>query len=178
MGTADRGEYRQAAGAATLMITLMACRRRLLPMLKMLGLLGALLLVVGTCFAEDPWPDQYSATTGPDAQKEFAALSENGRAAYKRALIACSLYIDHYYDPNYKRQCQTLYESFEVEFGSRFIGLLFRNAIISTHLMVINSELGVSQARRELDGDNDFAKASIAALEKIYRETNDRQVTH
>ena len=59
-----------------------------------------------------------------------------------------------------------------VEFGSRFIGLLFRNAIISTRMMVLNSELGVSQARRELDGDNDFAKASIAALEKIYRETN------
>jgi len=39
-------------------------------------------------------------------------------------------------------------------------------------MMVLNSELGVSQARRELDGDNDFAKASIAALEKIYRETN------
>jgi len=36
--------------------------------------------------------------------------------------------------------------------------------------MVLNSELGVSQARRELDGDNDFAKASIAALEKIYRD--------
>jgi hypothetical protein len=45
---------------------------------------GALLLVGGTCFAQDPWPDQYSATTGPDAQKEFAALPENGRAAYKR----------------------------------------------------------------------------------------------
>ena len=61
-----------------------------------------------------------------------------------------------------------------VEFGSRSIDLLFHNAIISTRMMVINSQLGVSQARRELDGDNDFAKASIAALEKIYRETNSR----
>jgi hypothetical protein len=133
---------------------------------------GALLLVGGTCFAQAPWSDQYSATTGPDAQKEFVALPENGRAAYKRALIACSLYVDHYYDPNYKNQCETVYKSFEVEFGSRFIGLLFHNAIMSTRMMVINSQLGVSQARRELDGDNDFAKASIAALEKIYRETN------
>jgi hypothetical protein len=65
-----------------------------------------------------------------------------------------------------------VYKSFAVEFGPRFIGLLFRNAINSTGMMVLNSELGVSQARRELDGDNDFAKASIAALEKIYRETN------
>ena len=142
-------------------------------MRKICALLGgAVLLVGGTCFAQDPWPDQYSATTGPDAQKEFAALPENGRAAYKQALIACSLYVDHYYDPNYKNQCETVYKSFAVEFGSRFIGLLFRNAIISTRMMVLNSELGVSQARRELDGDNDFAKASIAALEKIYRETN------
>jgi hypothetical protein len=133
-----------------------------------------LLLVGGTCFAQDPWPDQYSATTGPEAQKEFAALPENGRAAYKRALIACSLHVDHYYDRDYKNQCQTVYKSFEVEFGSRFIGLLFHNAIISTRMMVINSQLDVSQARRELDGDNDFAKASIAALEKIYRETNSR----
>jgi len=131
-----------------------------------------LLLVGGTCFAQDPWPDQYSATTGPDAQKEFAALPENGRAAYKQALIACSLYVDHYDDPNYKKQCEAVYKRFEVEFGSRFIGRLFHNAIISTRMMVINSQLGVSQARRELDGDNDFAKASIAALDKIYRETN------
>jgi hypothetical protein len=65
-----------------------------------------------------------------------------------------------------------LYKNFEVEFGSRFIGLLFHNAIIATRMMVLNSEFGVSQARRELDGDNDFAKASISALEKIYRETN------
>ena len=142
-------------------------------MRKICALLGgAVLLVAGTCFAQDPWPDQYSATTGPDAQKEFAALPENGRAAYKRALIVCSLYVDHYYDPNYKDQCETVYKSFAVEFGSRFIGLLFRNAINSTRMMVINSELGVSQVRRELDGDNDFAKASIAALAKIYRETN------
>jgi hypothetical protein len=135
-------------------------------------LVGALLLVASNCFAQDQWPDQYSATTGPGAQKEFAALPENGRAAYKRALIACSLYVDHYYDSNYKNQCHTLFKSFEVEFGSRFIALLFHNAIISTRMMVINSELGVSQARRELDGDNDFAKDSIAALEKIYREAN------
>jgi hypothetical protein len=142
-------------------------------MSKLCALLGAgLLLAAQTCFAEDQWPDQYSAAIGPDAKKEFAALSETGRAAYKRALIACSLYADNYDDPNYKKQCETVYKSFEVEFGSRFIGLLFHNAINSTRMLVVNSELGVSQARRELDGDNDFAKASIAALERIYRGTN------
>ena len=110
---------------------------------------------------------------GPVQRHDWSGrLPENGRATYKRALIACSLYVDHYYDPNYKNQCETVYKSFAVEFGPRFIGLLFRNAIISTRMMVLNSELSVSQARRELDGDNDFAKASIAALEKIYRETN------
>jgi hypothetical protein len=34
------------------------------------------------------------------------------------------LYVDHYYDRNYKNQCETVYKSFEVEFGSRSIGLL------------------------------------------------------
>ena len=49
-------------------------------MRKICALLGgAVLLVDGTCFAQDPWPDQYSATTGPDAQKEFAGLPENGQ---------------------------------------------------------------------------------------------------
>ena len=55
-------------------------------MTKIRALLGgALLLVAGICFAEDQWPDSYSAGIGPDAQKEFAALPENGRAAYKTA---------------------------------------------------------------------------------------------
>jgi hypothetical protein len=76
-------------------------------MSKLCALLGAgLLLAAQTCFAEDQWPDQYSAAIGPDAKKEFAALSETGRAAYKRALIACSLYADNYDDPNYKKQCE------------------------------------------------------------------------
>ena len=83
-------------------------------MRKICALLGGALLVGGTCFAQDPWPDQYSATTGPDAQKEFAALPENGRAAYKQALIVCSLYVDHYDDLNYKKRCEAVYKRFRL----------------------------------------------------------------
>ena len=67
-------------------------------MRKICALLGgALLLVGGTCFAQDPWPDQFSATTGPDAQKEFAALPENGRAAPIKARLYDGWRVELYY---------------------------------------------------------------------------------
>jgi clan AA aspartic protease (TIGR02281 family) len=115
-------------------------------------LAGALLLVAGTCFA-DEWPDEYSTGIGPDAKKEFAALPENGRAAYKRALIACAVYVDESTSMN-KANCKTAVETFTLEFGqAKFIPLLFNNASIAT-----------TQQSRE--------KAAIAALKKIYREGN------
>src|SRR5262249_12068058 len=78
---------------------------------------GALLLVAGTCFAEDQWPDSYSAGIGPDAQKEFAALPENGRAAYKTALIACSLFVDEPSNAKLKQDCKAAIAAFALEFA-------------------------------------------------------------
>ena len=128
----------------------------LAPMGKIRALLGgALLFVAGTCFAGDQW-SQWSDPLGPDAEKEFANLSENGRAAYKRAVVACSLYADHYDDPVYKHQCETEYKSFEVEFGSKFIDTIFSNVMASSRL----------------GGPNNLGKASMATLQKIYREGN------
>src|SRR5690242_14439010 len=104
-------------------------------MLKISALLaGALLFVAGTCFAEDQWPDQYSAGMGPDARKEFATLSENGRAAYKRALIACALYVDEPTNEQYKADCKATVEGFTLEFAHKTsaMSLIFRYAIIST----------------------------------------------
>jgi predicted aspartyl protease len=142
--------------------------------LYLLLLGGVLLFIAGNCFAENQWPDAFTAGLGPDAEKEFAALSENGRAAYKRALIACSLYADNYDDANYQDQCKTAYQAFKVEFGGKFIGLFFENVIISTAATKTNIELTFNQGRRpDLNSyGNDFAKGSIAALQKIYREAN------
>jgi hypothetical protein len=134
-------------------------------MKKLRALLGsALLLVAGPCFAEDQW-----SGLRPQAEKEFAALSENGRAAYKRALIACSLYADDYDNANYRDQCKTAYKSFKVEFGGKIIGLIFENVIIFSGVTEANIELG---DRNPNIYSNELAKASIATLQEIYRETN------
>jgi hypothetical protein len=100
-----------------------------MPMKKLSALLGGVLfLIAGAWFAEEPRPDSYSAGLDSDAEKKFAALLENGRAAYKRALIACSLYADDYADANYENECKTAYQSFEVEFVGKFIRLIFKSA--------------------------------------------------
>jgi predicted aspartyl protease len=137
-------------------------------------LYGGLLLAAQTCFAEDQLSGSFGAALSPDAVKEFAALSENGRAAYKQALIACSLYADNSDNANYESQCKTAYQAFKVEFGSEFIGLIFENVIITTAMTKTNIELTFNQGRRpDLDSySNHFAKGSIAVLQKIYREAN------
>jgi clan AA aspartic protease (TIGR02281 family) len=135
---------------------------------------GALLLVAGACFA-DEWPDQYSA--GPDAKKEFAALSENGRAAYKRALIACSLYADEH-TINYKADCKTAIEAFTLEFDqAKFIPFLFRYAIISTEADQTNTELYIHGMGARPPIHDNPGKASITALEKIYHDGSIRAAT-
>src|SRR5262249_9590748 len=118
-GAADRGEYRQAAGPSAFVIRSMA-PWGLAPMGKIRALLGgALLLVAGTCFAEE-WPDKYSAFAGPYAEKEFAALTENGRAAYKTALIACSLFVDEPSNAKLKQDCKAAIAAFALEFNKPF----------------------------------------------------------
>jgi hypothetical protein len=139
---------------------------------------GALLLVAGTCFAEDRWlwdgwPDPVTAEYGPNAAREFAALSESGRAAYKVALVACSLYADRYYDPNsnYKNQCETDYKSFEIDFGSKYIGVLFDGVMRYSRLA--NREFQLHTSPREMmNPNNEHGKEHVAALQKIYREGN------
>jgi hypothetical protein len=94
-------------------------------------------------------------------------------------LIACSLYADNYNGANYENQCKAAYKSFEVEFGSKFIGLIFKNVIISTAMTDTNIKLQFQQGRRpDLDSyGNHLAKGSIAALQKIYREATLRPAT-
>lgn len=100
------------------------------------------------------------------AQTEFAALSEDGRAAYKKALIACSLYAEHSYDPaDYKTQCETAYKSFDVEYGDKFIRQLFGLAIITTRMMTMRI-----LHHDETDPYNEIGKTCIAYLDKIYRD--------
>ena len=141
-------------------------------MTKIRALLGgALLLVAGICFAEDQWPDSYSAGIGPDAQKEFAALPENGRAAYKQTLIACSLFVDEPSNAKLKQDCKAAIAAFALEFNKPFIRLLFNYSILATDIDRAHTELSI-QHGQSVPYHANPGKASIAALQKIYRETN------
>jgi predicted aspartyl protease len=112
---------------------------------------GALLLVAGTCFA-DEWPDQYTAGIGPDAQKEFAALTQNDRAEYRGLLIDCGLYVD-LAKTEYKGMCEARVEVFTRDGKTSAISLLFQRAISAP--------------------GSTSGKASMAALQKIYRDYRD-----
>jgi predicted aspartyl protease len=112
---------------------------------------GALLLVAGTCFA-DEWPDQYTAGIGPDAQKEFAALTQNDRAEYRGLLVDCGLYVDLAKTEN-KGMCEARVEVFTRDRKTSAISLLFQRAI---------------SAPGSTSGE-----ASMAALHKIYRDYRD-----
>src|SRR5262249_1054195 len=127
--------------------------------------------IAGTCFAEDQWPDSYSAGIGPDAQKEFAALPENGRAAYKTTLIACSLFVDEPSNAKLKQDCKAAIAAFAIEFNKPFIRLLFNYSILATDLDRAPTELSI-QHGQSVPYHANPGKASIAALQKIYRETN------
>jgi len=127
---------------------------------------GAVLLVAATCFA-DEWPDQFSAGVGPDAKKEFAALAEDERAAYKRALVACSLFVDEPTNFQFKTDCRT------GGTGGSFIRLLFNRVILLTDM----DQANIPHGERGTLHDNP-GKAPIAALEKIYRDTERGEASH
>jgi predicted aspartyl protease len=85
-------------------------------------------------------------------------------------LVACSLYVD---EPtaNFKQDCKAAIAQFALEFNIPFIRLLFNNAIISTQLDRANTELSI-QNGQSVPFHNNPGEASIAALQKIYREGN------
>jgi hypothetical protein len=143
-------------------------------MREILALLsGGLLLAAQTCFAEN---QTMAALFGPQIKTELAALSENGRAALSKALIACSLYSDEYNNSRYEDECKRAYQAFEVEFSNRKspICLVLKGAITVTQVVAANRKLVIQQGRlQELQElRNDTAKAEIEALQKAYRDTN------
>src|SRR5262249_59518064 len=104
---------------------------------------GALLLVAGTCFAQnqDPW--------AADVRKELAGLPESGRTAFNKALIACALYVDEPDNANYGEVCKVAAKAFSVEFKSGYspISLLFDETIILARVYEANRDLDIRQRR-------------------------------
>jgi predicted aspartyl protease len=134
---------------------------------------GVLVLTAQTCFAEFQWAADAERFI-PKAKIELAALSENGRTAFRKALIACSLYADESSNAEYKDNCKVASKSFTVEFSNE------RN-ILSAMLGLAESETGGYEVTNKIalyQGQvppmigNPGGKAYIAALQKAYRETN------
>src|SRR5262249_23045086 len=144
----------------------------LAPMRKLRALLGGvLLLIAGNCFAEDEWP--------ADLRKELAGLSESGRTAFNKALIACALYVDEPDKANYENVCKVAANAFSVEFKNGYspISLSFDQAIILTRGYKLAEEILINKGRgaqlwQEL-GRNP-AKDMVATLQKAYHETGPR----
>ena len=134
---------------------------------------GGLLLTAQLCLAEDRWAGPMAAEFGQKAKTELAALGEDGRTAFRNALIACGLYVDEPGNVKHKDDCKVALKVFTVEFSNEHsvIPLLFNNAITSAAIGRANMELAIQQGRLELSTDIP-GKADIADLQKIYRETN------
>jgi predicted aspartyl protease len=138
-------------------------------MIKLCALLGAgLLLAPQTCFA------QVATLFGPQIKTELAALSENGRAALSKALIACSLYVDDN-SPRYLDECKRAYQALEVEFSNTKspICVVLKNAIIATQVAAANRKLSIEHGQlQEVLQQVNPGKAEIEALQKAYRDAN------
>jgi hypothetical protein len=140
--------------------------------IKICALLGAaFLLTAQACFAEDQWGVD---TDIPKAKTELAALSEEGRIAFRKALIACSLYADNYNNATYKDACEVASKVFTVEFSNERATLkyLFSLAISMTDSSEVGDKMAAVTGKLSPMIGNPGGKAYIAALQKAYRETN------
>jgi hypothetical protein len=132
---------------------------------------AGLLLATQACFAEDQDP------LASDAQKELAALTENGRAAFRKALIDCSLYVDDPSNANHEEACKVAAKAFTVEFKSGYspISLLFNMVIASTRVYEANRDVLIQQGRgSEPIQLSNPAKDTIATLQMAYRQSSSR----
>ena len=137
------------------------------------ALAGAgLLLVLGQiCFSasqQDETFEKIWSAFGQKAQSELLALPAKGRAAFQKALIACSIYADAYANLKYTSECETTSYYFLTEFSdnSSTLFVLFKAAMTLTSAY----ELEIVQGRGQLPNDN-LRKVYIEVLQKAYRGT-------
>jgi predicted aspartyl protease len=128
---------------------------------------GALLLVAGTCFAEDQLGDEFTAAALDEftaaAPKEFAALTENERAEYKELLVDCGAYVEGFDNAaDFKEMCEAKFEVFTRYRKTSAITLLFERAIS------FGGDQSCSPRQCVRPGKN-----AMAALRKIYRDYRD-----
>jgi clan AA aspartic protease (TIGR02281 family) len=143
---------------------------------KIRTLTSAGLLLVSICLGEQRqetfkvwWP-----LWGPKAEHEISALPKPGRTAFQKALIACSLFTDDYFNVRYQMECERTSKAFVIEFSDDVSALayLFRAAITFTKVQHTQVELDAQQGRRGQDPDPQIRKVFTDILQKAYHDAN------
>jgi hypothetical protein len=136
---------------------------------------GLFLLLVQISLAAGQQDESFEkiwAAFGQKAQSELLALPAKGRAAFQKALIACSIYADAYANLKYTAECETTSNYFMTEFSdnSSALSVLFQAAMSLTSARNAQAELEFQQAQRPRSDDN-LRKVYIEVLLKAYRDT-------
>jgi len=127
------------------------------------------------CFSasqQDETFEKIWSAFGQKVQSELLALPAKGRAAFQKALIACSIYADAYSNLKYTSECETTSNYFLTEFSdnSSALSVLFKAAMTLTSAYNAQTEFEFAQGRRNLPDDN-LRKVYIEVLLKAYRDT-------
>jgi hypothetical protein len=135
-----------------------------------------LLLVLGqicpSASQEDEIFQKIWSTYGLKADSELMSLPAKGRAAFQKALIACSIYADAYSNLKYTSECETTSNYFLTEFSdnSSALSVLFKAAMTLTNAYNTQTEFEFAQGRGQLPDDN-LRKVYMQVLLKAYRDT-------
>ena len=137
--------------------------------------LGLLLVFGQICLSasqQDEVFEKIWSAYGQKADSELMALPAKGRAAFQKALIACSIYADAYPNLKYTSECETTSNYFLAEFSdnSSALSVLFQAAMSLTSAHNAQAELEFQQAQRPRPDDN-LRKVYIEVLLKAYRDT-------
>jgi hypothetical protein len=138
------------------------------------GNVGLLLVLAQMCLAAGPRDEDFEniwSSLGQRAEVELAALPAKGRAAFERALIACSIFVDMYSNPKYTSECETTSRDFINQFSNSSLALsfLFIRTIELTRAYNVQTELDF-QGLRELAYETP-ARPYIEVLQRAYRDT-------
>lgn len=134
---------------------------------------GLLLVLVQICHSASQRDESFETiwlAFGQKAESELVALPRKGRAAFQKALIACSIYADAYANLKYTSECETTSNYFLTEFSdnSSALFVLFKAAMTLTS--AYNAQTEFEQGRPNLPDDN-LRKVYIEVLLKVYRDT-------
>jgi predicted aspartyl protease len=106
--------------------------------------------------------------------KKYRLYLSAGRAALQKALIACSLFADDYFNVRYQMECERTSKAFVVEFSddASTLAYLFRGVITLTKVQHTQVELDAQQGRRGQDQDSQMRKVFTDILQKAYHDVN------